>query len=86
MCGTNSEEKMVPMGLRMPRNAAAMPLKPMAGRVVVFRGFHSRAAGQIEQAGAETGQCAGNGHGKDDVLLLVDAGVAGGVLVAAAPP
>ena len=39
--------------------------------------------GQIEQACAEACQRTGNGHGEDDVLLLVDTGIAGGVLVQA---
>ena len=38
---------------------------------------------QIQQARAETGQRTGDGHGQDDVFLLVDTGIAGGVLVQA---
>ncbi len=37
----NSEEKMVPMGFEFASSAVAMPLKPIAGRLVEFRGFHS---------------------------------------------
>ena len=37
----NRAEKMVPMGLELASRATEMPLKPMAGRVVEFRGFHS---------------------------------------------
>ena len=39
--------------------------------------------GQVVEACAETGQCACNGHREDDVLLLVDAGIAGCALVQA---
>ena len=31
MCWIKKEARMVPMGCRPPRNAAAMPLKPMPG-------------------------------------------------------
>ena len=37
----NSEEKMVPMGFEFASSAVAMPLKPIAGKLVEFRGFHS---------------------------------------------
>ena len=33
-------EKMVPMGLELASRATEMPLKPMAGRLVEFSGFH----------------------------------------------
>ena len=34
------QEKMVPMGFGFASSAVAMPLKPIAGRLVEFRGFH----------------------------------------------
>src|SRR5699024_2117826 len=37
----NKEEKSVPIGWEDASSAVAMPLNPMAGRVVVFSGFHS---------------------------------------------
>ena len=39
--------------------------------------------GKVVQARTKTGQRTGNGHGEDDVLLLVDAGIAGSALVQA---
>jgi len=82
----NSAENTVPMGLELASSATEIPLKPMPGRLVEFSGFHVGHIGQIEQTCAEACQRTGNGHGEDDVLLLVDTGIAGGVLVQANSP